>query len=174
MSWTIKKAECQRVYVFKLWCWRRLLNVPWRAKKSNQSMLREINHEYSLEGLMLKLKPVFTQYDAHRWLIGKVPDAGKDRGQKEKRVSEHEVAGWHYWCNEHELGQAPGDGEGQRSLECCSPWGRKGSDTTGWLNNNILDVYALYRLESPFTKLHLFWICWSDPFTKTGAAKHHG
>jgi len=86
MSWTIKKAECQRVYVFKLWCWRRLLNVPWRAKKSNQSMLREINHEYSLEGLMLKLKPVFTQYDAHRWLIGKVPDAGKDRGQKEKSL----------------------------------------------------------------------------------------
>ena len=118
--------------------------------------------------------PVFWSSDANSRLIGKVPDAGKDRGQKEKRVSEHEVAGWHYWCNEHELGQAPGDGEGQRSLACCSPWGRKESDTTGWLNNNILDVYALYRLESPFTKLHLFWICWSDPFTKTGAAKHHG
>ena len=55
-SWTIKKAEHQRIDAFKLWCWRRLLRVPWKAKKSNQSILREINLEYSLEGLMLKLK----------------------------------------------------------------------------------------------------------------------
>ena len=55
-SWTIKKAECQRIDAFKLWCWRRLLKVPWIAKRSNQSILREINPEYSLKGLMLKLK----------------------------------------------------------------------------------------------------------------------
>ena len=55
-SWTIKKAECQRIDAFKLWCWRRLLKVPWTARRSNQSILREINPEYSLEGLMLKLK----------------------------------------------------------------------------------------------------------------------
>ena len=55
-SWTLKKAECQRIDAFELWCWRRLLKVPWRAKRSNQSILREINPEYSLEGLMLKLK----------------------------------------------------------------------------------------------------------------------
>ena len=55
-SWTIKKAECQRIDAFKLWCWRRLLKVPWTAKRSNQSILREINTENSLEGLMLKLK----------------------------------------------------------------------------------------------------------------------
>ena len=55
-SWTIKKAECQRIDAFKLWCWRRLLRDPWTAKGSNQSILREINPEYSLEGLMLKLK----------------------------------------------------------------------------------------------------------------------
>ena len=85
-DWTIKKAECQRIYAFELWCWRRHLNVPWTTRRSNQSIWREINPEYSLEGLMLKLKPVFAQYDAHRWLIGKVPDAGKDRWQKEKRV----------------------------------------------------------------------------------------
>ena len=55
-SWTIKKAECQRIDAFELWCWRRLLRVPWTARRSNQSMLKEIRLEYSLEGLMLKLK----------------------------------------------------------------------------------------------------------------------
>ena len=61
-SWTIKKAECQRADAFKLWCWRKLLRDPWTAKRSNQSILREINPEYSLEGLMLKLK---LQYFGH-------------------------------------------------------------------------------------------------------------
>ena len=55
-SWTIKKAECRRIDAFELWCWRRLLRVPWTARRSNQSILKEISHEYSLEGLMLKLK----------------------------------------------------------------------------------------------------------------------
>ena len=61
-SWTIKKAEHQRIDAFKLWCWRRLLRVPWTARRSNQSILKEINHEYSLEGLYLKLK---FQYFGH-------------------------------------------------------------------------------------------------------------
>ena len=61
-GWTIKKAECQRIDAFKLWCWRRLLKVPWTTQRSNQSILREINPEYSLEGLMLKLK---LQYFGH-------------------------------------------------------------------------------------------------------------
>ena len=61
-SWTIKKAECQRIDAFKLWCWRRLIRVPWAARRSNQSILKEINPEYSLEGLMLKLK---LQYFGH-------------------------------------------------------------------------------------------------------------
>ena len=58
-SWTIKKAECQRIDAFELWCWKRLLRVPWTARRSNQSMLKEINPEYSLEGLMLKLKLIW-------------------------------------------------------------------------------------------------------------------
>ena len=61
-SWTIKKAECHRIDAFELWCWRRLLRVPWAARRSNQSILKEISHEYSLEGLMLKLK---IQYFGH-------------------------------------------------------------------------------------------------------------
>ena len=62
-SWTIKKAECQRIDALELWCWRRLLRVPWTARRSNQSILKEISREYSLEGLMLKLK--LQQYSGH-------------------------------------------------------------------------------------------------------------
>ena len=78
-SFIIKKAELRRVSAFELWCWRRLLRVPWTARKSNQSILKEISLEYSLEGLMLKLK---LQYFGHLMqrpaLMGKDPDAGKD------------------------------------------------------------------------------------------------
>ena len=78
-SWTIKKAECQRTDAFELWCWRRLLRVPWTARRSNQSILKEISPEYSLEGLMLKQKlQYFWPPDAKNQLIGKDPDAGKD------------------------------------------------------------------------------------------------
>ena len=79
--------------------------------------------------------PVFWSSDVNSWLIGKVPDAGKDKGQ-EKRVSEDKMAGWHHQCNGHELGQTSGDVEGQGDLVCYSPWGRKESDTTEGLNNN--------------------------------------
>ena len=89
-SCTIRKAEHQRIDAFELWCWRRLLKVPWTARRSNQSVLRKINPEYSLEGLMLKLK---LQCFVYRQLIGKVPDAGIDQGQKDKRTSENEMAG---------------------------------------------------------------------------------
>ena len=78
-SWTVKKAEHRRIDAFELWCWRRLLRVPWTARRSNQSIRKEISPEYSLEGLMLKLK---LQYFGHLMrrskVIGKDPDAGKD------------------------------------------------------------------------------------------------
>ena len=77
--WTMKKAEHQRTNAFELWCWRRFLRVPWTARRSNQSILKEINPEYSLEGLMLKLKlPYFWPPDVKSRLTGKDPDAGKD------------------------------------------------------------------------------------------------
>ena len=78
-SWTMKKGEHQRIDAFELWCWRRLLRVPWTARRSNQSILNEISPEYSLEGLILKLKtPILWLPDAKSQLIGKDPDAGKD------------------------------------------------------------------------------------------------
>ena len=76
----IVKAECQRTDVFELWCWRRLLKVRWRTRQSNQSILREINPEYSLEGLMLKLSILVTWYNCQ--LTGEVPDAGKHWGRR--------------------------------------------------------------------------------------------
>ena len=78
-SWTIKKAKHQRIDAFELWCWGRLLRVPWTARRSNQSILKEISPEYSLEGLMLKLKlPILWPPDMKKGVIGKDPDAGKD------------------------------------------------------------------------------------------------
>ena len=77
-SWTIKKAECRRTDAFELWCWRRLLRVPWTARRSNQSILKEISPEYSLEGLMLKLKLQYFGHLMQRTDTGKDPDAGKD------------------------------------------------------------------------------------------------
>ena len=88
--------------------------------------------------------PVFWSSGANSWLIGKFPDAGKDWRQKEKRLSEAEMAGWHHQCNGHELGQTLGDGEEQRGLVCCSPWGRKESDMTEWLSNNNNSCWCLH------------------------------
>ena len=136
-NWTIKKAEHQRIDAFELWCWKRLLKDPWTSRRSNQPILREINPEYSLEGLMLKLK---LQYFGHlMWTTDSSEKSvmlGKIEGKKEKRVSEDEMAGRHYQCNEHEPEQTLGDGEGQGGLMCCRPWGGQESDTTGRLNNN--------------------------------------
>ena len=93
----MKKAELQRMDAFELWCWRRLLRVPWTAGRSNQSILKEISPVCSLEGMMLKLK---LQYFGHLTqsvrLIGKDSDAGRDWGQEEKGTTEDEMAGWHH------------------------------------------------------------------------------
>ena len=94
-SWTVKKAERQRIDAFELWFWRIFLRVPWTAKRSNQSILK-ISPGISLEGMMLKLK---LQYFGH--LMRRVDslektDAGRDWGQEEKGTTEDEMAGWHH------------------------------------------------------------------------------
>ena len=130
-----KKAECWRIDAFELWCWRRLLRVLWTARRSNHFILKEISLEYSLEGLMLKLKlPILWPSDAENWLIWKDPDAGKDWRQEEKGTTEDEMVGWLHWLDGHEFEQTLGVGDGQGSLSCCSPWGRKELNTTEWLN----------------------------------------
>ena len=97
----IKKAERQRIHAFELWCWRRLLRIPWTARRSTQSILKEISPEYLLEGLMLRLKPQYlaTWYEEPtHW---KRSWCRKDWGQEEKGAAEDEMVGWHHRLNEH-------------------------------------------------------------------------
>ena len=95
-SWTVRKAEHQRIDAFEVWCWRGLLRVPWTTRGSNQTILKEISPRCSLEGMMLKLQ---LQHFGH--LMRKVDslektDAGRDWGQEEKGMTEDEMAGWHH------------------------------------------------------------------------------
>ena len=95
-SWTIKKAECQRIDVFQL-CWRRLLRVPWRERKSNQPILKEINPEYSLEGLMLKWKLQYFGYLMQRAdSLEKTLMLGRFEGKSRKGMTEDKMVGWHH------------------------------------------------------------------------------
>ena len=132
-SWTIKKAEHWRTDTFELWCWRRLFRVSWTARKSNQSILKEINPEYSLEGRMLKL-----QYFGHlMWRADsfeKTLILGKTEGRR-RRGTEDEMVGLYHWSVDMSVRKLQGtvkDG----SLACCSSWGRKESDMPESLNNN--------------------------------------
>ena len=133
-SWTVKKTECWRIDAFELWCWRRLLRVPWTARRSNPSILKKISPGCSLEGLMLKLK---LQYFGHlMWRVDSLEktDAGRDCGQEEKGTTEDEMAGWHHRLDGHEFEWTLGVGDGQGGLVCYNSWGRKESDTTEQLN----------------------------------------
>ena len=102
---SIKKASRRRIdALLQLWCWRRFLRVPWTARKSNQSILKEISPAYSLEGLMLKLKlQYFGHLNAKNWLIWKDLDVGKDWRQEEKGMTEDEMVGWHHRLDGHEF-----------------------------------------------------------------------
>ena len=124
------------------WCWRRLLNVPWTARGSNQSNLKEIFRFESKSWILIERTNaeawLLWPPDAKSRLIGKDLDAGKDWQQKEKRVTEYEMVGWYHWFNGHELGQTLEDGGGQRGLVCCSLWSHKELDTAWRLNNNAL------------------------------------
>ena len=134
-SWTVKKAECWRIDAFELWCWRRLLRVPWTARRANQSILKEISPGCSLEGMMLKLK---LQYFGHLMcrvdslektlMLGGIGDRRR-RGRQRMR-----------WLDgitnsmDVEFGWTPRVGEGQGGLACCDSWGHKESDKTERLN----------------------------------------
>ena len=134
-SWTIKKAERRGIDAFELWCWRRLLRVPWTARKSNQSILKEISTDYSLEGLMLKLKLQYLGYLMRRanslektLMLGKIK-GGRRRGRQRMR-----------WLDgitdsmDMSLSKLLGVGDGQGGLVGCGPRGHKESDTTEQLS----------------------------------------
>ena len=92
-----------KIDAFELWCWRRLLSIPWTARRTNQSIVKEISPWCSLEGLMLKLKLQYFGHLMQKGLIGKDPDSGRDWGQEEKGTPEDEMAGWHHRLNGHEF-----------------------------------------------------------------------
>ena len=139
----LKKNWC-----FELWSWRRLLRVPWIARRSNQSILKEISPGCSLEGMMLKLK---LQYFSHlMWRVDSLEktDAGKDWGPEDEMVD------WYHQPNEHEFGWTPGV-DGQGDLACCSSWGCQKSDTTERLN--WTEAYSSYHFL-------FFWCFWKTSF----------
>ena len=104
VSWIVKKDEHQRIDAFELRCWRRLLKVPWTARRSSQSILKEISPEYPLEELILKLKlQILWAPDVKNWLIWKDPDTGKDWRQEEKGMTEDKMVGWHHQLGGYEL-----------------------------------------------------------------------
>ena len=145
-SWTIKKTEHWRIDAFDLWCWRRLLRVPWTARRSNQSILKEISPGCLLEGLMLKLKP---QYFGHLMrgadsfektlMLGKI-EGGRRRGRQRMR-----------WLDgitdSMDMSLSRLGNSGQGSLVCCSPWGCKESDTTERLNNNVPKTFKYHPVQ---------------------------
>ena len=154
-----EKAECRRIDAFDLWCWWRLLRVPWTAR-SHHFILKEISPEYWLEIHGEAEAPILWPRDAKNWCTEKDPYAGKDWRWEKKGMIEDEMVAWHHWLDGHEFEQALGDGDGQGGLVCCSSWGCKELDTTERLNwtelrVSIKPVNPKYSLEGLMLRLKL-------------------
>ena len=131
-SWTIKKAKRWRIDSFELWCWRRLLRVPWTARRSNQSILKENTPGFIGRTDVEAETPILCSPDAKSWLIQKTLVLGKIEGGRRQQQRMRWLDGI---TNSMELSLGKlGVGDGQGGLACCSPWGHKESDMTEWLN----------------------------------------
>ena len=137
-SWTVKKAECQRIDAFELWFWRRL-ESPLDCKET-KPVNPKGNQSWILIGSTEAEAPKFWPPDVKCWFIGKDPDVGKDWRQEEKETTEDEMVGWHLRLNGLESEQTPSVGDGQSSLSYCSPWGHKELGRTKWKNWTELRV----------------------------------
>ena len=141
-----KEGWTPKNWCFPIWCWRRRLRVPWTTKRSNQPILKEINPEYSLEGVMLKLK---LQHFGHLMRRAdsseKNSDAGEDWRQEEKGTTEDQMVGWHHWYNGHGFEQALGDGEGDREAWHAAVHGMAKSRT--WLSDCKTKILAFFLLS---------------------------
>ena len=136
------KLDYKESWALKNWCFwtvvlEKTLESPWTARRSNQSILKEISPEYSLEELVLKLKLQYFGHLMQSWLFWKDPDAEKVWRQV-KGMTEDEMVGWHQQLDGHDFEQTLGDGEGQGSLACCSPWGYKDLNMTERMNNHTV------------------------------------
>ena len=132
------KLDHKEVWVPENWCFltvvlEKILESPLDCKEIKPVNYKG-NQSWIFTGKTDAEAPILQLLDAKSWLIGKDPDAGKDWGQEEKGVKEHEIIGWHHWLNGHEFEQTLGDKEGQESLKCCSPWGHRAA-AIEWMNN---------------------------------------
>ena len=156
-GWTVKKAECQRIDAFELWCWRRLLRVPWTARsqpvhpKGDQFWVFFGRNDAKAE------IPVLWPPHEKSWLIEKDSDAGRNWGQEEKGMTEDEMARWHHQLNGRESEWTPGVGDGQGGLACCSSWGHEESDTTERLNWTELNATPSQNKEPQVRKECAQW-----------------
>ena len=148
MTVSNSQLTCSMLGMTRTWA-NYLCRVPWTARRSNQSILKEVSPEYSQGGLMLKLKlPILGPPDVKNWLMGKDPDARKDWRQKEKGTTEDEMVGWHHYFA-HEFEQSPGGKEGQGNLLCCSPWSLRVSMTQQ--RNNDKTLLLIVVVKNVFT-----------------------
>ena len=149
-NWTVKKAEHQRIDPFELWCWRRLLRVPWTARKSNESILKEISPEYSLEGLMLKLKPQYFGHLMQRMdssektlLLGKI-EGRRRRGWQRTRWLDDITNSMDWICvntGSRQWTERPG---------CCSPWGHKETRVSEWTELTEHVFWRVTEASAPY------------------------
>ena len=134
------EANHKEGWALKNWCLRIVVLEKTLESPLNSKEIKPLHPKGNQPWLFIRRTdvqaPILWSPDAKSQFPGKDPDAGKDWGQEEKGATEDEMVGWHHWLNEREFEQTPGDGEGQGSLACCSPWDCKESDMTEWLNNN--------------------------------------
>ena len=159
-SWTIKKAEHQRIDAFKLWCWRRLLRVPLDSKEIKPSNCKG-NQSWIFIGRTDAEAPVYFSHLIQRADSEKDPDAGKVWGQKEKGMAEDEMIGWHHWLDGRGFGWTPGVGDGQGGVACCSSWGsqRLRYNWVTELNWIELDWVLPFQIQmlKPYCPINCFW-----------------
>ena len=163
---------------FEMWCWRRLLRVPWTPRRSNQSILKEISCEYSLEELMFKLKPQYFGQLMWKMTHWRRSDAGKDWRQKEKKMAEDKMVRWHLWINKHEFEQTLVNREGEGSLVCCALWGLQVEHDLATEQQQMLTWLLASHVMSSQRKSQIpeCWYCWwtENQFAKcTISTKSH-
>ena len=149
-SWAVKKSEHQRIDAFELWYWRRLLRVPWTARRSNRSILKEISPGILWMEWCWSWNSNTLATSCEELTHWERPWCWEGLGQEEKGTTEDKMAGWHHRFDGHEFEWTPGVGDGQGGLACCNSWGCKESDTTERLNWTELNIFYYKRITKFF------------------------